>query len=79
MSTTATPKDCTYLAAGFDALNRIKRSNALCKALPALEGFNHACNSPDFMDEVDELPIPVRWAGQHDAVGVIRKLVRQKA
>lgn len=54
MSTTATPKDCTYLAAGFVALNRIKSSNALCKALPALEGFNHACNSPDFMDEVDK-------------------------
>lgn len=44
---------CAQLVPGFIALNYIKRSNAVCKAIGALAGFNHVCGSRPFDDELD--------------------------
>lgn len=44
---------CEQLVPGFIALNTVKRTNAICKAVPTLQNFDHACNSSDFLDEVD--------------------------
>ncbi|AVS76849.1 hypothetical protein C8246_12685 [Paracidovorax avenae] len=44
---------CDHLAAAFVALNSIKRSGQLCKAIGKLEGFDQVCGSQEFGDELD--------------------------
>ncbi|MCC4589589.1 VRR-NUC domain-containing protein [Xanthomonas campestris pv. cannae] len=44
---------CDHLAAAFVALNSIKRSGLLCKAIGKLEGFDQVCGSKEFSDELD--------------------------